>query len=165
MDSSHDDSVGSSAEDDLHALKNVVQGTLERKGVLANLRAQLRAAVFTAIDAEERKTGVHGENKRLQSLMSSEEGALAGALFVDFLDSLQLESTKAVFEPEINGKTIRTRKDMSDQLGVPMGNSGTPLLVTLLQSLLRGDDGGHRLELDRDLLSSSAGSRCSLPRP
>jgi hypothetical protein len=158
MDSTHDDSVGSSAEDDLHSLKNVVQETLERKGILANLRAQLRAAVFTAIDAEERKAGIHGENERLQSLMSSEEGALAGALFVDFLDSLQLESTKAVFEPEINGKTLRTRKDMSDQLGVAMGNSGTPLLVTLLQSLLRGDDGGYRPELDRDPLSSSAGS-------
>ena len=43
-------------EEELTTLKEIVQQSLETQGVLAKIRAQLRAAVFTTIDGNERKT-------------------------------------------------------------------------------------------------------------
>lgn len=40
------------------------------------MQAQLRAAVFTAIDEEERKQGIHGANTRFQELADDPAGAL-----------------------------------------------------------------------------------------
>ena len=128
-------------EAELTALKEVVQNSLEKRGVLGKIRADLRAAVFTVIDAEERKEGVHREDKTLQNLVSSEDGALAAALFVDFLDSLDLKATKSVFEPDINMDNVPSRELISKKLQLPRSavqETETPLLVSLLKSLRNG---------------------------
>ena len=43
-------------EDELTTLKEIVQESLENQGVLGNIRAQLRAAVFSTIEGEESKS-------------------------------------------------------------------------------------------------------------
>ena len=43
-------------EDELTTLKEIVQEALENQGVLGNIRAQLRAAVFSTIEGEESKS-------------------------------------------------------------------------------------------------------------
>ena len=43
-------------EDELTTLKEIVQEALENQGVLGNIRAQLRAAVFSTIEDEESKS-------------------------------------------------------------------------------------------------------------
>ena len=56
----------SSEEQSVLALKDVAQ-TLETQGVLGAIRAQLRAAVYTAIDTQEREQGIHLENIKVRT--------------------------------------------------------------------------------------------------
>ena len=57
----------SSEEQSVLALKDAVAQTLETQGVLGAIRAQLRAAVYTAIDTQEREQGIHLENIKVRA--------------------------------------------------------------------------------------------------
>ena len=87
-------------DDPLDELTVVVKDTLEARGVLGAIKAQLRAAVFTAIDEQERADGVHAENAAVQRMKKTEEGEVALELFLDFLEFYNLHSTASVFTAE-----------------------------------------------------------------
>ncbi|CAM9706612.1 unnamed protein product [Phaeothamnion confervicola] len=79
-------------------LKEVVMDALEAKGVLGQIRASLRAAVFTCID--EYGAGLLGED--VPKPRDTEEGALAVQLVRDFLSHFGLGQTLSVFMAEVN---------------------------------------------------------------
>eukprot|EP00306_Pavlova_sp_CCMP459_P017671 CAMPEP_0185207742 /NCGR_PEP_ID=MMETSP1140-20130426/60827_1 /TAXON_ID=298111 /ORGANISM="Pavlova sp., Strain CCMP459" /LENGTH=63 /DNA_ID=CAMNT_0027775437 /DNA_START=48 /DNA_END=235 /DNA_ORIENTATION=- len=56
-------------------LKAIVQQTLEAKGVLGKIRAELRSSVFSAIQEEQADS--KGESEALRDLKRSAEGKLA----------------------------------------------------------------------------------------
>jgi len=103
----------------LQEMKEAIQRTLVAKGILGQLRvsagcwrfrgllpsrllfqAQVRAAVFTAIDSEERKKGIYTENPRLQQLIESPEGAYLVGLLDDFCQYYGLAFSRSTLSSE-----------------------------------------------------------------
>lgn len=92
-------------------LKTLVTRTLEKKGVLAKIRAELRASVFEAIEEEDKVTenddGVPPAllgscNERAKQLHASPSGRLLTALIAEYLDWAQLNHSLKVYLPECN---------------------------------------------------------------
>ncbi|KAK9817005.1 hypothetical protein WJX72_008156 [[Myrmecia] bisecta] len=142
-------------------IKEVVTLTLEKQGVLANLRAQLRAFVFAAIDERETTIAGHGlaqrtKNHKRDQLLSTPEGALLAALTKELLTWCNLDYTAKVFEPEMNmGDTYFSREHLRMQLGITE-DEDQPLLATVLGAFLADDKRSVRRP-------SSAPSSKSLP--
>eukprot|EP00948_MAST-09A_sp_MAST-9A-sp1_P002758 g2758.t1 len=123
-------------------LTNIVERTLEVKGVLASLKAQMRAAVFSAIDEQRainssKKVGGESTERRdsrenvvdsaerhkpLPSRTSGSkleqsgpEGRIVAQLFIDFLKFYGLGSTLSVFEPECHGILNRLKPEEEEE--------------------------------------------------
>ena len=75
-------------------LKTLVVGALEGRGVLARLRAEMRAQVFQAVDEGEKQQGGPGlrghRGPRLAALLERDGGALALGLVREFLEWAEL---------------------------------------------------------------------------
>eukprot|EP00898_Chlorokybus_atmophyticus_P004225 jgi/Chlat1/4803/Chrsp31S04858 len=88
----HHNSGSSNSNSSLEELKGLVAGALERRGVLAKLRAELRASVFLALADSGGDDGADGNNnsnkkvdayvkggtERTRSLLSTPQGKLLG---------------------------------------------------------------------------------------
>lgn len=125
-----------SVEED-NELRDLVSQTLETKGVLAKIRAELRASVFLALeeqDAFKDKNNVF-VNKALKDFVSMPEGLLAVNLVREFLEYFGLEFTSSVFEPETQaGKDYKYigRTKLAQELKLSTVKKA-PLLVQLVQ--------------------------------
>ncbi|XP_045915899.1 FGFR1 oncogene partner isoform X11 [Micropterus dolomieu] len=94
----------SATEDDTE-LRDLLIQNLENSGVLNKLKAEMRAAVFLAMDEQdklENKTPLINEN--LKKSLLSRDGRLVASLILDFLQVFNLDFTLAVFQPEINSE-------------------------------------------------------------
>ena len=123
-------------DEEMAVLKRMVMDTLATKGVLGRIKADLRAAVFTAVDDEEKRRGVHLENPRAAALSRDDEGAfaaparatvashgaprpaglLAVSLIADFLSTYDMDTTRGVFMPQ--ACTVRAAKRPRGHCGV-----------------------------------------------
>lgn len=125
-----------SVEED-NELRDLVSQTLETKGVLAKIRAELRASVFLALeeqDAFKDKSNLL-VNKALKDFVSMPEGLLAVNLVREFLEYFGLEFTSSVFEPETQaGKDYKYigRTKLAQELKLSAVKKA-PLLVQLVQ--------------------------------
>ncbi|XP_078375032.1 centrosomal protein 43-like isoform X2 [Oculina patagonica] len=91
-----------SAEEDTE-LRDMVAQTLESKGVLGKIRAQLRASVFLALEEQEGSEGkIPLVNPDLKKFLSTSEGRLVTGLVREFLEYFDLDFSIAVFDPETN---------------------------------------------------------------
>ncbi|KAK9064126.1 hypothetical protein SSX86_017998 [Deinandra increscens subsp. villosa] len=146
-------------------LKTLVTRTLEKKGVLAKIRAELRASVFEAIEEEdkaiEKDEGLPPAllgscNDRARQLHASPSGKLLTALICEYLDWAQLNHTLKVFLPECNLQKDAWKtelKDLSTKNGYDMNRNGDggPLLLDVLEGYLKVESqpqvrsGGRRL--------------------
>jgi len=72
-----------------------VRHTLEHRGVLPKLRADLRLAVYSAVNEQERALGLHKANAHAQSFRSDGGCHLALALIVDTLTAYGLTNARA----------------------------------------------------------------------
>ena len=134
-------------EDELTTLKEIVQEALENQGVLGNIRAQLRAAVFSTIEDEESKSKMFS-NQNIMRFAKSDKLRLSAALFLDFLDTLSLDSTKAVFEPEVLVGNDISRKEIAEKVGISTYSEDVPLIFNLLGALsVRKKKGGKLKKL------------------
>ena len=148
-------------EDELTTLKEIVQESLENQGVLGNIRAQLRAAVFSTIEGEESKSKTFS-NQNIMRFAKSDKLRLSAALFLDFLDTLSLESTKSVFEPEVVVGNEMSRKEIAEKVGVSTYSEDVPLIFNLLGKITKGD-GGQAKEADKPKEDSQATPNVSSP--
>ena len=127
-----------SPDEDLMELKDIVSQTLETKGVLGSIRAQLRAAVYTAIDEQEMQKGIHLENPRAARIHETEEGRLLCSLVREYLEFYDLDHTLSVFLPEClqNTSEYEGRETLASKLQlrsyVDEPSEKSPLLLTLL---------------------------------
>lgn len=145
--------------DGLSGLKQIVSQTLEAKGVLGTIRAQLRAAVFTALDDQEKKAGVHLENPRVAALNSSPHGRLLNALLHEYFEFFDLDNTLSVFIPETsyNVAAYEGRAQLAKQLGIePIqeAKQQTPLLLQILSDRLN-DTANPGANPNKDLASET----------
>ncbi|XP_051501223.1 centrosomal protein 43-like isoform X6 [Myxocyprinus asiaticus] len=92
----------SATEEDTE-LRDLLIQNLENSGVLNKIKAELRVAVFLALEEQEKvenKTPLVNEN--LKKSLNTKDGRLVAGLITDFLQVFNLDFTLAVFQPEIN---------------------------------------------------------------
>ncbi|KAA0170366.1 hypothetical protein FNF27_06623 [Cafeteria roenbergensis] len=125
-------------------MRDAVHQVLAERGVLGQLRAQVRAAVFTAVDEEERKQGVRMDNPRLQQLVRSPEGPYLVGLLEDFLSYYGMAFTRSTLESEASMTDDRPRRqDVARWAGIAgSAPEDRPLLVSLVQAARSGAASG-----------------------
>ncbi|XP_063758035.1 FGFR1 oncogene partner isoform X2 [Eleginops maclovinus] len=126
----------SATEDDTE-LRDLLIQNLENNGLLNKLKAEMRAAVFLAMEEQdklENKTPLVNEN--LKKCLNTKDGRLVAGLIVDFLQVFHLDFSLAVFQPEINsvsGGVSREQLCRDLGLGECEGNRKSPLLLELVK--------------------------------
>ena len=131
-------------------LKTLVTRTLEKKGVLARIRAELRASVFEAIEEEDHviekeealPPALLGScNDRANQLHASPPGRLLSAMICEYLDWAQLSHTLKVYLPECNLEKDFWKtelKEFSTKNGYDLNrNRDSPLLLDVLEGFLK----------------------------
>ncbi|XP_010223571.1 PREDICTED: FGFR1 oncogene partner [Tinamus guttatus] len=106
-------------------------------GYFLNTVAELRAAVFLALEEQEKvenKTPL--VNESLKNFLSTKDGRLVAGLVAEFLHYFNLDFTLAVFQPEsstLNG--LDGRENLARDLGIieAEGTVGGPLLLELVR--------------------------------
>ncbi|XP_011644155.1 FGFR1 oncogene partner-like isoform X2 [Pogonomyrmex barbatus] len=120
-------------------LRDLVVQTLESNGVLAKIRAELRASVFLAL--EEQDSVMNPEpllNKTVKQYLSNSEGKLLFSLVREFLEYFGLDYTISVYDPETYfGKEYNYvgRNKLCEELGI---DSTEPLLGEILKNSING---------------------------
>lgn len=132
--------------DDISEVRELVSAALEHNGVLARMRAQLRASVLTALNEADRKSGVYNENPALLHATSSDEGLLALKLVRELLSAYDLKATASVFDAEVahllpdaqaacsRPRVAAALADMQ-KFAVPLDRGQVPVLANLLGAL------------------------------
>nr|XP_057927718.1 FGFR1 oncogene partner isoform X3 [Doryrhamphus excisus] len=126
----------SATEDDTE-LRDLLIQNLENNGVLNKLKAEMRAAVFLALEEQDRlenKTPLVNDN--LKKCLNTKDGRLVASLIVDFLQVFHLDFSLAVFQPEINTLSgLDSRQLLCSELGLPEAelNTNSPLLLELVR--------------------------------
>ncbi|NXT43098.1 FR1OP protein, partial [Pelecanoides urinatrix] len=118
-------------------LRDLLVQTLESSGVLNKIKAELRAAVFLALEDQEKvenKTPL--VNESLKSFLGTKDGRLVAGLVAEFLRFFNLDFTLAVFQPEsstLNG--LDGRENLARDLGITEaeGSVGGPLLLEVVR--------------------------------
>ncbi|KAK6136206.1 hypothetical protein DH2020_010641 [Rehmannia glutinosa] len=157
-------------------LKTLVTRTLEKKGVLAKIRAELRASVFEAIEEEDRVVekeeglppALLGScNDRAKQLHNSPSGRLLTALICEYLDWAQLNHTLKVYLPECNLPKESWKselKDFSSKNGYDLNRNGDsgPLLLDVLEGFLKYENLSQGRGSNRRLTTPDAESLSNL---
>jgi len=116
----------------IEELKSLVLSTLETNGVLGQIRAQLRANVYKAIDCDEDKvssTGSPGNSK----LMKSQHGRLIAEIVAEFFVFHDFRHSLSVFIPEASlGRERRSRNDVASDAGLSDVVSDSSILEQLI---------------------------------
>ncbi|XP_051510602.1 centrosomal protein 43-like isoform X3 [Myxocyprinus asiaticus] len=151
----------SATEEDTE-LRDLLIQNLENSGVLNKIKAELRAAVFLALEEQdkvENKTPLVNEN--LKKSLNTKDGRLVAGLITDFLQVFNLDFTLAVFQPEINTLNgLDSRESLLEELGISESevNRNTPLLLELVKRSRHKDktsiftEGGRVATFPKELL-------------
>ncbi|KAL3820071.1 hypothetical protein ACJIZ3_005976 [Penstemon smallii] len=157
-------------------LKTLVTRTLEKKGVLAKIRAELRASVFEAIEEEdkviEKEEGLPPAllgscNDRAKQLHNSPSGRLLSALICEYLDWAQLNHTLKVYLPECNLPKDAWKselKEFSNKNGYDLNRNGDsgPLLLDVLEGFLKYENLSQGRSSNKRLTTQDAESLSNL---
>ncbi|MCD7450027.1 Protein TONNEAU 1a [Datura stramonium] len=153
-------------------LKTLVTRTLEKKGVLAKIRAELRASVFEAIEDEDRviekdeslPPALLGScSDQAKQLHNSPSGKLLTALICEYLDWAQLNHTLKVYLPECNLPKDSWKSDLkefSSKNGYDLNRNGdsAPLLLDVLEGFLKYENFSQARGAGRRLVTADAES-------
>ncbi|XP_061847583.1 centrosomal protein 43 isoform X2 [Colius striatus] len=118
-------------------LRDLLVQTLESSGVLNKIKAELRAAVFLALEEQEKvENKAPLVNESLKSFLGTKDGRLVAGLVAEFLRFFNLDFTLAVFQPEsstLNG--LDGRENLARDLGITEaeGTVGGPLLLEVVR--------------------------------
>lgn len=124
------------AEEDTE-LRDLLVQTLENSGVLNRIKAELRAAVFLALEEQEKvenKTPL--VNESLRKFLNTKDGRLVASLVAEFLQFFNLDFTLAVFQPETSAfQGLEGRENLARDLGIieAEGTVGGPLLLEVIR--------------------------------
>ncbi|XP_054451031.1 centrosomal protein 43 isoform X1 [Pteronotus mesoamericanus] len=133
------------AEEDTE-LRDLLVQTLENSGVLNRIKAELRAAVFLALEEQEKienKTPL--VNESLKKFLNTKDGRLVASLVAEFLQFFNLDFTLAVFQPETSTfQGLEGRENLARDLGIAEaeGAVGAPLLLEVIRRCQQKGSGG-----------------------
>ncbi|XP_054577849.1 centrosomal protein 43 isoform X1 [Eptesicus fuscus] len=142
------------AEEDTE-LRDLLVQTLEGSGVLNRIKAELRAAVFLALEEQEKvenKTPL--VNESLKKFLNTKDGRLVASLVAEFLQFFHLDFTLAVFQPEASTfQGLEGRENLARDLGIieAEGTVGGPLLLEVIRRCQQKERGPARGEGAPDL--------------
>ncbi|DBA75671.1 TPA: FGFR1 oncoprotein partner [Trebouxia sp. C0005] len=129
----------------MEEIKESVVQVLDKQGVLATLKAQLRACVFAVVDGEEGKSygtdlEQRAKNPQKAKLTSTSEGMLLLKLVREFLAWTNMTYALKVYEAEANmGTEAAARDQLCQQLGL-QHTTEEPLLLSLLHRYMAHGD-------------------------
>lgn len=127
-------------------LKSLVVHTLETNGVLGQIRAQLRANVYKAIDCDEEQSK---EAAPPSKLTKSPVGRLMAEIVAEFFEFYEFNHSLSVFVPESNlGRERRSRTEVAFDAGLARVRTDVSILEQLIDfatssSLHKAGDGWH----------------------
>ncbi|KAB0345786.1 hypothetical protein FD754_022712 [Muntiacus muntjak] len=142
------------AEEDTELWDLLVQ-TLENSGVLNSIKAELLAAVFLALEEQEKvenKTPL--VNESLKKFLNTKDGQLVASLVAEFLQFFNLDFTLAVFQPETSTfQGLEGRENLARDLGIieVEGTVGGPLLLEVIRRCQQKEKGSTSEEGALDL--------------
>ncbi|KAK3244774.1 hypothetical protein CYMTET_45628 [Cymbomonas tetramitiformis] len=137
----------------MEELKEVVTQTLEKKGVLAKIKAELRASVFEAIDEQGNSGGMGppgglaaNVSERFHDIQGTELGPTVLHLIYEYLEWCQLDYTIKVFSPETCFESCEQsypgRQGLVRSLNLRSEHSNKrPLLCAVLEKFRSGGGG------------------------
>ncbi|XP_005390786.2 PREDICTED: FGFR1 oncogene partner isoform X1 [Chinchilla lanigera] len=132
------------AEEDTE-LRDLLVQTLENSGALNRIKAELRAAVFLALEEQEKvenKTPL--VNESLKKFLKTKDGRLVASLVAEFLQFFNLDFTLAVFQPETSTfQGLEGRENLARDLGIieAEGTVGGPLLLEVIRRCQQKEKG------------------------
>lgn len=120
-------------------VKELVNDYLQKTGLIQKMKAQLRAAVFLALEGH---TDMQPDKLRLTELLHSPEAQVAVILMSDFLTRLELQFSASVLRSEAGAPGLdssseerqRLAASVNEKLSSGEGASDEPLLVKLVRS-------------------------------
>uniref|UniRef100_A0A8C8WMQ0 Centrosomal protein 43 n=1 Tax=Panthera leo TaxID=9689 RepID=A0A8C8WMQ0_PANLE len=136
-------------------LRDLLVQTLENSGVLNRIKAELRAAVFLALEEQEKvenKTPL--VNESLRKFLNTRDGRLVAGLVAEFLQFFNLDFTLAVFQPETSTfQGLDGRENLARDLGIieAEGTVGGPLLLEVIRRCQQKEKGSTNGEGALDL--------------
>ncbi|KAM9019248.1 centrosomal protein 43 isoform 1-T1 [Ara ararauna] len=127
-------------------LRDLLVQTLESSGVLNKIKAELRAAVFLALEEQEKvENKAPLVNESLKTFLGTKDGRLVAGLVAEFLRFFNLDFTLAVFQPEsstLNG--LDGRENLARDLGITEEGGvtvGGPLLLEVVRKCQKNISG------------------------
>ena len=126
---------------EMNEMKNLVIQALEARGSLSQLRAQVRASVFAAIEDQAsqslgKKNAFHWENSLCQELHKSSTGLAAIEVIHEFMEYFRMDYTMNVFSSESNYKKgACTRETLIKQLNI-QSQDKKPVLLLMLEQMI-----------------------------
>ena len=107
----------------MEEMKNLIISALDTKGVLGQIRAHLRSAVFKAVDEQDQpfKTGCgyKWENPTLYKIIETRFGTLLAEILRDFMEYFRMDYSLSTFIPECGINPERLKKDeMLNKMGL-----------------------------------------------
>jgi len=121
----------------MDSFKEAIIQQLDSSGVLDPIRVQLRALVYSAVEAKARPKV---DRSDAYKATDSDEGQLAAYLFKDFLETYKAGYTLNVFLPEC--KVAEAEPDLLKKLEIAR-EPGLPLIFSLFKRLLPAHASKH----------------------
>ena len=108
----------------MEEMKELIIQSLETKGVLGQIRAHLRSAVFKVVDEQDQQfntgCGLKWENKTLYKILETKIGTLLAEIIRDeFMEYFRMDYSLSIFIPECGISPERlNRKEILGKLGI-----------------------------------------------
>ena len=99
----------------MEEMKNLIIQSLETKGVLGQIRANLRSAVFKMVNEQDQQfklgCGLKWENPTLYKIIETKIGTLLSEVIRDFMEYFRMDYSLSIFIPECGISPERLKKE------------------------------------------------------
>ena len=107
----------------MEEMKELIIQSLETKGVLGQIRAHLRSAVFKVVDEQDQQfntgCGLKWENKTLYKILETKIGTLLAEIIREFMEYFRMDYSLSIFIPECGISPERlNKKEILGKLGI-----------------------------------------------
>ena len=122
-------------------MKELIIQSLETKGVLGQIRAHLRSAVFKVVDEQDQQfntgCGLKWENKTLYKILETKIGTLLAEIIREFMEYFRMDYSLSIFIPECGISPERlNKKEILGKIGIMSNPSNDKFTAGLHLPLL-----------------------------
>lgn len=129
-------------QSEMAELKALMHKSLEQKGVLAKIKAEIRASIFQTLEESDRAAGPSEPtallgtcSEQAAALNGTKAGRLLGSLICEYMEWAGIDHSLKLFLAETNLQDVypTRRASLAQELGLPASSTGKPLLLELLE--------------------------------